>query len=81
MYIAVLLMEHVHSIVLANFVPRIVTADQVNIVVTLVKVVLANVLDLVLENRVGRTLIAGQENILVIMMVKVLLVNVPDLVL
>ena len=81
MYIAVLLMEHVHSIVLANFVPRIVTAEQVNIVVTLVKVLVAHVLNLVLENHVGRTPIAGQENILVIMMVKVLLANVPDLVL
>jgi hypothetical protein len=58
-----------------------VTAEQVNIVVTLVKVLVAHVLNLVLENHVGRTPIAGQENILVIMMVKVLLANVPDLVL
>ena len=47
-------MEHVPQLVLENSVPLIDTADQVNIVVILVKVLLANVPQLVLESRVKR---------------------------
>jgi hypothetical protein len=46
------------------------TADQVNLVVVVVKVSLANVLDLVLENRVNGIRTANQVNIVAVLMIR-----------
>ena len=59
MNLAVVLMEHVSQLASDNFVPLIDTAHQVNLVAILIKVLLANVLDLVLENLVNMITIAN----------------------
>jgi hypothetical protein len=46
------------------------TADQVNLVVVVVKVSLANVLYLVLENRVNGIRTANQVNIVAVLMIR-----------
>ena len=60
------------NLVLDNFVKRKSTAHQVNIVVIVVKVVLANVLDPVLENCVNMIPNVDQMNIVVVLMEHVL---------
>ena len=61
------LTEHVPGVVMVTFVLLIPTVHQVNIVVTLVKVLTANVLDLVLENLVNMMTTADQVNLVVLM--------------
>ena len=65
---------------LANIVQRIVTAYQENFVVIVVRVLLVNVLDLVLENRVKMIRNADLVNIVVIVFKLVLVANVLNLV-
>ena len=59
--------ELVLDLVLENRVIVIITAHQVNIVVILVKALLANVLHHVLENRVIMIPTADQVNIVVVL--------------
>ena len=57
-------------LVLGNRVRRIITVDQATPAVILVIILWANVLNLVLENRVKRVLTARQANIVVVLLIK-----------
>ncbi|CAB4003869.1 Hypothetical predicted protein [Paramuricea clavata] len=57
----------VSTIALVSLVTALATAHQVNIAVIVVKVLVANVLDLVLENHVKRMISVDQVNIVVLM--------------
>jgi hypothetical protein len=61
-------MEHVPQFVPENIAPLMTTVHQVNTVVIVIKVPSANVLDLVLENRVNMIPTADQVNIVVDLM-------------
>ena len=65
--IALEVQELVLHRVLESRVIRITPAHQVNIVVIVVKIVLANVIDLALENRVSLIPTARQVNLVVVL--------------